>query len=337
MKSLLYYPSFEVYNETWLKFALLYMDELMPIVPFDGERYLSDQFKEIKDSTDLIKFYRPRYETGYAATLDAIDTCESILNHPFAFKDLFKYDNVLDAWRTTSSHQYTIFRDKYVDAWEHFVIQNKFGTPTNEGIAVSRHLGLIYMTLLSQAISAAEEIPSITDRTELDRFSIFCSQTSPATPKSVNVANYVINLLVPANLSDINFRKIIKLRNKRGYKKRLSAFQSEIEKCIKSFEAGKAATSEIAKRFLALRGSFWKDYSDEILTIGIGSVPAALGIWIAIDSKNFDAYNYLKEMSAATALTISSIVTIRNSWNHTKVKRYTRRYIADIRKIDSDL
>ena len=33
LKSLLYYPNFEIANKTWLKFALLYIDELRPIIP----------------------------------------------------------------------------------------------------------------------------------------------------------------------------------------------------------------------------------------------------------------------------------------------------------------
>ena len=33
MKSMVYYPGFEVQNEKWLKFALLYFEELRPIIP----------------------------------------------------------------------------------------------------------------------------------------------------------------------------------------------------------------------------------------------------------------------------------------------------------------
>ena len=34
MKELLYYPGFEVKDETWLKFALLYLDHISPIIPY---------------------------------------------------------------------------------------------------------------------------------------------------------------------------------------------------------------------------------------------------------------------------------------------------------------
>jgi hypothetical protein len=320
-----------------LKFALLYFDQLQPIVPFSYEKYISDTTREIVDSTDLIKFYRPKYETGFRATLDAIETCETILRHPFAFKDLFKYSNVIEAWRYTENHNYTIFRDKYIDEWERFVIDNGLGSHSRDGIAVSKHLGYIYMTLLAQAIGAASEISPVTDRPELDKFAIFCTQTSPASNESINVANYAINLLVPSDLTEISFKKIIELRNKNGFRKRLNSFQNEIELCISSFENGSTARSEIVKRFIERRGSFLGDISDNLLTLGFGAVTASIGIWLAIDANNFDTYNYIKEMSGAAGLSVSSILAIRKSWHHTKTRRYTRRYITDIQGLHSAL
>ena len=38
MEELIYYPGFEVSNEDWLKFALLYLDKLNPIIPESGEK-----------------------------------------------------------------------------------------------------------------------------------------------------------------------------------------------------------------------------------------------------------------------------------------------------------
>lgn len=48
MRDMIYFPGFEVKNENWLKFALLYFDTLRPIIPYtvySEERYLSDTFQ----------------------------------------------------------------------------------------------------------------------------------------------------------------------------------------------------------------------------------------------------------------------------------------------------
>lgn len=60
MKSIIYYPGFEVQNEKWLKFALLYFEELRPIIPdmlISENRYLSQTAIKIMQDTNLIRPY----------------------------------------------------------------------------------------------------------------------------------------------------------------------------------------------------------------------------------------------------------------------------------------
>jgi hypothetical protein len=54
MQRMVYYPGFEVANSTWLKFALLYINTLRPIIPPNGYNYLSNQHRMLKEETDLI-------------------------------------------------------------------------------------------------------------------------------------------------------------------------------------------------------------------------------------------------------------------------------------------
>ena len=41
MKGMIYYPGFEVKDETWLKFALLYLDRIRPIVVIGFSKQIS--------------------------------------------------------------------------------------------------------------------------------------------------------------------------------------------------------------------------------------------------------------------------------------------------------
>ena len=62
MKELLYYPGFEIKNETWLKFALLYLDHISPIIPYinaSEKYYLTPTFLKVKNNSDLISIKRP--------------------------------------------------------------------------------------------------------------------------------------------------------------------------------------------------------------------------------------------------------------------------------------
>ena len=44
MNNSIYYPNFEIENENWLKFALLYVDTFRPIIPDERKNELSDLF-----------------------------------------------------------------------------------------------------------------------------------------------------------------------------------------------------------------------------------------------------------------------------------------------------
>ena len=83
MEELLYYPNFEIQNENWLKFALLYIDKLKPIVPYQGDKYISEYSNLIYNESDLLVKYRPEYSEAYKATLDALDILEKILANHF--------------------------------------------------------------------------------------------------------------------------------------------------------------------------------------------------------------------------------------------------------------
>lgn len=45
MKKVIYYPGFKAEDINWLKFALLYIDVLKPIIPYTGDAHLSDTFR----------------------------------------------------------------------------------------------------------------------------------------------------------------------------------------------------------------------------------------------------------------------------------------------------
>ena len=71
MKDMIFYPGFEVKDETWLKFALLYLDCIRPIIPYTiapKEEYISETFLRIMDETDPVHPYRPDFNEGMCAS-----------------------------------------------------------------------------------------------------------------------------------------------------------------------------------------------------------------------------------------------------------------------------
>jgi hypothetical protein len=223
----IYYPTFEVGNESWLKFALLYLDKLDPIIPYAGDVYLSDQFRKLTSETDLIEVHRPGYAEGHAATRDAIDQIEKILKAPERYKDIFRTANVPKAWRNAAKQTARLFEDKYTDAWERFCIENKLARTTPQGLLLAEDLANLYMTVLGHTIADARGVSPITDHPALDRFAVFTRSTDPADAAGIATAQGVIRFYLPANLSEVPVDCVIRHRNRSVFKKRQKAFHQE--------------------------------------------------------------------------------------------------------------
>ncbi len=153
MENLIYYPGFEIRDTDWLKFALLYIDRLNPIIPHSGDKFLTDLHYKLSNYTDLIEPHRPSIEEGKNATFDALDVIEKILKNPSRYFRIFGIHNVVERWRYPENQNYTLFEDKYTYEWEQFCKKENFANPSSLGIRIPKELGLIYMSILAQTIA----------------------------------------------------------------------------------------------------------------------------------------------------------------------------------------
>ena len=327
MKRLLYYPGFELKSEDWLKFALLYIDELHPIIPEAGKRYLSDTYAAIRAETDLIFPDSPDYREGCAATLDAIELVQRMLQHPKDYGSTIGDGDYPAKWRLPRNHQYTLFDAKYTPAWRDFCLSEGLAIVCDEGLRLARPLGLIYMSFLAHVISEGRGIAPITDYEEMDHISILTRKASPLTRRKTAIARSIVQLKLPANISDLDIKKLIAHRKREGFKDRLHAFHSELEKHIAEMEAGEAD-----RTFLDSRGSIIREFSDEIVSLGVGVAGFSLGMWLLL-SKPASTVEFVKEVSGGAALTVGSVISIRNTWKNTMTKRLTRKYLGKLERI----
>ncbi|BFM38922.1 hypothetical protein [Synechocystis sp. LKSZ1] len=327
LENLIYYPGFEVNSENWLKFALLYLDKLVPIIPSSGDQHLNEIYHKLMNETDLINPHRPEKNEGHYATLDALDNVERILQHPDRYKLTFGKKDFVDNWKQKDTQNYTLFQEKYTDCWENFCLQNKLGHRDNHGIVVHRDLALIYMTILSQAISDKRGISPITDHDSMDRFSIFTRFQSPHEAEIIQTAQGVIELALPVDLSEISFQAIIQHRNGEDFRKMQKAFHQELEAFIKSSE------NKAESNFRPSLGNIWVDFRDEILKLGAGSVYFGLGVWLLLDSQNATVLQDIRQSAAGLTLAVGSTIAIKSTWKNIKSKRFTRKFLSNLKKL----
>jgi len=324
MKDMLYYPGYEVKSEDWLKFALLYIDKLQPIIPEAGNSHLSEQFSMIRNETDLIVPHRPSAEEGQAATLDAIDLVQKILQDPKHYADVLGHADYLSSWKMLENHQYTLFETKYSSVWRDFCLDENLAVSSDYGLKISRQLGLIYMSLLAHVISEKSGIEPITDHKEMDQISILTRAAPPTAQNKTALANRTVRLKLPGNINELGFGQIIEYRNKRDFKEMLYAFHSELEKHIAEMEG-----AETERTFLESRGSFISEFSDEIVSLGMGVSNLSLGVW-AMTSNPPSAVDLASGLFGGGALIANSVVSIRTAFRNTKNTRLTRKYLVKL-------
>lgn len=323
MKKLIYYPGFDVNDINWLKFALLYIDNLMPIIPSSGDAYVSDLTLQIKNESNLLLPYRPEYQEGNNASLDAIEVIEKVLRNPERYSSVFSSSQINEVWKNKKYYDSLLFSEKYIYQFERFILENNLGEKRDEGILASRQLIQLYMTILSQAISDKTDIPAITDNSDLDKFSVF-TRINYTSEKGINIYKNIVQLYLPENIETIPLENILKFRATTNFIKLKNAFVEEVEKHIIREE-------KTIEAFLKELHSY-KELIKELTMLSGAVIGFGLGIWLMAQDPETRALEYLKQGGELLSTGVGTYAFI-SYWNNTKSHRFCRKYLADLKSL----
>lgn len=326
---LVYYPSFEPTDLNWLKFALLYFERVTPIIPHSGDLHLSDDFRYVQDSTDLVEALRPEYDEGCNATADALDQIERVMKNPDRYEHIFGKRNIAADWKLPHRHTVELFGEKYGWQWEQFCIDNRIGQKADHGLIVSRSLADVYMTVLAHAISDARGLSPITDDNQLDRYGLFLRKdvANDDSPQELRLAQGILTLKAP-ELQAVSLERIIRFRNELG----VAGHRREFNRALNAYMTAVEYDRD-AEGFIKDLNSIHSVLTDEVAKLSAGVVSFGLGVLIATNSVAFDGLRFAGQLAGGTSLAIGSLVAVRNAWKNTKVKRFARRYLTDIGRL----
>lgn len=249
---MLYYPGFEAQDVNWLKFALLYLDELRPIIPYipyDKRTYLSDHTIQIMNKTKFIRPYCPDYEEGIIASEKAIKDFDDYIRNNRFVSSVFhtSYRNsasTISRWKNPDMHNYTLYNGKFSHDFHEYCLDENIATECDEGIKVHQHIAHMYMSFLSEHISQNTGLETITDSTTCNNLLL---KRNTAMGKSVNLefqyAKNNIELHIPANIKEIPLERIISLRTSRTFNELRRAYMNEIRNLVIAKETHDAGYS----------------------------------------------------------------------------------------------
>ena len=336
MKSMLYYPGFEVEDVKWLKFALLYFEELRPIIPYISAPeylYLSENAIRIMNETNLIRPYCPDYEEGRCASIIACKEFDQYFHNPERYSYLFTGNhniNMMDKWTNPYNQTCNLYDGKFSNEFYEYCIKNGIATPFSNGIKISKDLAFIYMSFLADVISKNLEYEMFTDINKYNTLLLKHDQKLMNAQKfHYKIAKTQIEFSVPVEIDKIPLERIIRLRSDPNFDNYRRAYVEEIQKYLNIREINPNATFDDQ---LKIRKEILR-----ILELSFGTVTSLYLTASSISSIMND--NISPTLALATAYT--NATALKNLCNapeyleQLKIKVQAKRYLGQIRKISA--
>lgn len=229
MHRLLYYPNFEIQDQNFLKFALLYIDEIRPIIPGSARKSLSVSMRDILRNTDMINPYSPSFENGYWASIAAIKHLEDgkVFNQ---YGEGLQRNNCIP-------NKYKLYADKYTYEFENYCLENGLGERCKEGIFLNEDVAYTYMSILAEIISKETETDMITDDVKYSDPSLrYQNNIDKRKMDRLGTIQREIQFYVPIDMNKIQLDKFIKLRSDHRFEMARKNFVTELNKVLDSYD-----------------------------------------------------------------------------------------------------
>jgi hypothetical protein len=335
MNRLLYYPFFEIQDKNWLKFALLYAERVNLIVPNEGDRFLSDRFREIYESTDLLKLYRPNFHVAYNASLDAIEEIDKILRNPTIYNHAFNINrnmgvpNIIERWMNNQNFQFELFSHKYSYEFSQYCVENRLAIPSGNGLLLSKELAHLYMALLARVIGDKENYSPISDIKQYE-YVINRLRRGSNTDDTITLAKNIIEVKLPKNINHIEIHDIIRLRNSHGFSNKLKAFHTALDNFHSSIENG-TLTLEFLKQY----ENPFNEMVEEMKKLSLDLASFGIGAWLVLNNPNYVIPEVLRDVIIGGLIFYSGHrIKIKQTWTKTQNNLMVRCYLTGVRRIE---
>lgn len=331
MNDLLYYPGFEIEDQRWLKFALLYLERVSTIVPLGGDQYVSRQYEDIENKTNLLKRCRPELVESQKSSVEAIEVIEKYFRDPIKYFRILGRIDVVNYWRNSSNQNLELFFSKFSYDFERFCLDSGLAHRTDNGIRLPHQIGLIYMAILAHNIGERRNNSIISDIKEHNMISTVNQNTWRYNKRfnELKAVKKIIELNLPRNIDSISIDEVIELRNKQSYQKKLTAFRQAVTK-LNDDNDGYLNESNF-RNIISEIEEAKSDLTDEVTNFCSTLLQVGLGVYLTI-GPNIENFELIKELAGIGFLATGSKKLIKTFTNE---ERYASQYLTQIRRFSS--
>lgn len=329
----LYYPGFEVKNENWLKYALLYKEKVFTIIPYETrDWWLSEQYHYIKNQTNLLEKCYPTYEASYKTSREVIELLENMLQHPERYFSVTKTTGVVtlqEKWMQRKD--FNLFKGKYISFISEALKEKGLVGPSEEGILMHRDIGLIYMVHLAKNIAYEENYDLTTDNMEYACMQHILKDLwdSGNSVEYERASELVINQYLPYDIENIPLEHIVRLRNREDYMKLLRAHNNTIKMFIDYLEEKETFHVE---DYLSTLKIINKEMME--LIVGILGAGATMATTVFIDNIDTDLARNINAIASACSFigAFGGITTNKKEYEIGK-RMKAKKFISNIKKL----
>jgi hypothetical protein len=323
MKEALYYPSFYIDDEKWLKFALFYLGEVVTITPYKANINHTYIHEIVLRETNLFSSHSPRENEVETAAYNLGEFISRASRNPL-------YDNAQRQWRNRNNNDWEIYSGKMSYKLQEMLLENEWALKTENGLNVNPELASQYMTLLANIIAGNRNIPTITDKKMPVNFSSMNMHVS----REINRYNRVITLsneveiFLPRNIEEISIEEIIEFRNNPENSRNLTEFHNAIENMNNITENNLSDNDMLnLKKNLFDAKKQYKSKLASQFTVGAGS---ALGIYQLI-SGDAQYLDFLREVLGLGV--INGIRCVYGNLNGYRTTNKAIGYLSDVENL----
>jgi hypothetical protein len=323
MREVLYYPNFYIENEKWLKFALLYLGEVVTIMPENmGNIELSENQELVLRKTNLFSAHSPTSEEIEDAALNIGDTIGRITMNPLL-------QNRANGWRDLERESMEIYSGKMAYKLQEMLLEKEWAQETERGLIINNDLATEYMTLLANVISNRRDIQTISDKKSVIRYGELNKIVrTDFRNNNLKTLEDSIEIYLPRNIDETPIERIIEFRNDPVNQRNLNEFHDAMAVVNRMGEmTSEYDIIEAKKRLIDAKKQYKSNLRNSFAVTGA----SILGIYQLIDG-DASSLDFLKEVLGMSVIAGAKVA-------YGQVNGYTNAskavsYLTDVEKLN---
>lgn len=331
-EKILYYPTIEFLDETWVKSALLFWDKIYRIVP---QGYVPKDSEEIYIATQ-----EGLIENVHLSEQDLKRTANEFLE----FCDL---QRPLPSGFSSEQYEIRLHSDKIDERLKPFFSQFSKAIDKEGFYTIPENIANGYMFFLSDAVSKRRNIPKLTDNPDMFAAMTYfdvegeIDEWFTDADATESYSNLIIENLIPMDIRSWSIHELIKFNNS------LSEYKKEFRKCVSEFNdklskiEDKSFALEEIRKFkhdltavnaskIEVMKTYFSEFKSSLLYIGLPVCVTSL-IGSVYQSKE-DLYSVM--MGISKGILLGSVASLGNAGKEVRKRWSSSRsnYYLELKK-----